>query len=267
MTCLLPIDHRAVRRINLMRNNKNGRCRDLASLFYFNTGKDDTSLITGVELEINGYSSKSDANCKDELFSEIMPVNWTYGGDCTTEGDWGTEMRSVPTTIDYWKQCRYDLENLFNLLINNGFYSGDNCGIHIHIDIANIDDNHIFKMSTFVNYNWDFVAGLIGKRCTDNYNSPVDNEIPDIGNMKRYGHGTAFAYRESTVEFRCFASTLDVEQFLLNLEAVEAIHDYTLEENMPEHMEMKNRASRVSNFKRWISANSEKYERLAKELS
>lgn len=215
------------------------------------------TLFMGVELEID--KGERPCACAEELAEiETYDDEFYMKHDGSLE-DVGIEIVSHPATLSYHLN-RFQWKEVFSTAKKFGYKSHDagTCGLHVHVSRAYLaaDENGVTsedreelntaKIILFVEKHWDEMVRFSRRdryqldrwaKCPDSAITPED----EIGNIKdKLYNLTDDRYQavnlcnSSTIEFRLFRGTLNLNTFRATLEFVQLLCDYCKEHNLKE---------------------------------
>lgn len=215
------------------------------------------ALFMGVELEID--KGKRPCACAEELAEiETYDDEFYMKHDGSLE-DVGIEIVSHPATLSYHLN-RFQWKEVFSTAKKFRYKSHDagTCGLHVHVSRAYLaaDENGVTsedreelntaKIILFVEKHWDEMVRFSRRdryqldrwaKCPDSAITPED----EIGNIKdKLYNLTDDRYQavnlcnSSTIEFRLFRGTLNLNTFKATLEFVQLLCDYCKEHNLKE---------------------------------
>lgn len=215
------------------------------------------ALFMGVELEID--KGERPCACAEELAEiETYDDEFYMKHDGSLE-DVGIEIVSHPATLSYHLN-RFQWKKVFSTAKKFGYKSHDagTCGLHVHVSRAYLaaDENGVTsedreelntaKIILFVEKHWDEMVRFSRRdryqldrwaKCPDSAITPED----EIGNIKdKLYNLTDDRYQavnlcnSSTIEFRLFRGTLNLNTFKATLEFVQLLCDYCKEHNLKE---------------------------------
>lgn len=215
------------------------------------------ALFMGVELEID--KGERPCACAEELAEiETYDDEFYMKHDGSLE-DVGIEIVSHPATLSYHLN-RFQWKEVFSTAKKFGYKSHDagTCGLHVHVsrDYLAADENGVTsedreelntaKIILFVEKHWDEMVRFSRRdryqldrwaKCPDSAITPED----EIGNIKdKLYNLTDDRYQavnlcnSSTIEFRLFRGTLNLNTFKATLEFVQLLCDYCKEHNLKE---------------------------------
>ena len=215
------------------------------------------ALFMGVELEID--KGERPCACAEELAEiETYDDEFYLKRDGSLE-DVGIEIVSHPATLSYHLN-RFQWKEVFSTAKKFGYKSHDavTCGLHVHVSRAYLaaDENGVTseereelntaKIILFVEKHWDEMVRFSRRdryqldrwaKCPDSAITPED----EIGNIKdKLYNLTDDRYQavnlcnSSTIEFRLFRGTLNLNTFKATLEFVQLLCDYCKEHNLKE---------------------------------
>jgi len=235
-----------------------------------------TDLLFGIEneIELNRVKSGSSRIIEGSIRNyEVEYKHWVAAeidkfipGFLYQKNDgslsYGIEIVSHPATIEFWESIGDKLEDMFKFLRTEEC-QGENAstaGMHVHCSRKEMNRMHQNCFSAFIYGNKDVVTKIAG-RDSNGYSkyknidkSNIDKTIRIVSNHdERY---TAVNWKnKNTVEVRIFQSTLNVEQFLSNLEFCNGIYMFTKERNIAEIIS----DDCFKNFCEFIDGNNYKY--------
>lgn len=215
------------------------------------------ALFMGVELEID--KGERPCACAEKLAEiETYDDEFYMKYDGSLE-DVGIEIVSHPATLSYHLN-RFQWKEVFSTAKKFGYKSHDagTCGLHVHVSRAYLaaDENGVTsedreelntaKIILFVEKHWDEMVRFSRRdryqldrwaKCPDSAITPED----EIGNIKdKLYNLTDDRYQavnlcnSSTIEFRLFRGTLNLNTFKATLEFVQLLCDYCKEHNLKE---------------------------------
>lgn len=206
-------------------------------VFQFKSKKEDgiKPLFLGVELELENRTSQN-------LLAtwKLLKTHAIIKRDGSVSS--GIEICSAPATYNVQKE---EFKAFFDNVAAMKLLAKENCGMHVHVDRANLTELQIGKMLSFMynKENRDFINKISGRKdnsyCSLEHNqkltsgvSYVDQSDVQYGRRLRRtqssGRYTGLNLApEKTIEFRIFASTVSYTVFLKNLEFVKSMIDFT----------------------------------------
>lgn len=215
------------------------------------------ALFMGVELEID--KGERPCACAEELAEiETYDDEFYMKHDGSLE-DVGIEIVSHPATLSYHLN-RFQWKEVFSTAKKFGYKSHDagTCGLHVHVSRAYLaaDENGVTsedreelntaKIILFVEKHWDEMVRFSRRdryqldmwaKCPDSAITPED-EIGDIKdklyNLTDDRYQAVNLCNSSTIEFRLFRGTLNLNTFKATLEFVQLLCDYCKEHNLKE---------------------------------
>ena len=204
-------------------------------VFSFKCLKEPSPTYLGVELELE---DRTIANLLSTW--RVLKDHAIIKRDGSVSG--GIEICSAPATIAIHKE---EFKSFFAIVDKIKLHAKDNCGMHVHVDRAKLSELQIGKMLSFF-YNKDnktFINKIAGRK---------DNSYCTLDQERKMGSGVFFdttkggSYTKqlvrkqtegrytglnltpsATIEFRIFASTTDYNKFVINLEFVQSMVDFT----------------------------------------
>lgn len=184
------------------------------------------SRLFGVELEVATPSSRNAA---------AEWVDSKFGKDVIVKHDgslnYGIEIVTRPMTLE--NQTKFWTRFLTDPDIPKHLGTDTSCGIHVHVTKQSIHRAALEKAVTFMNMEEhrgaiEIVAGRKGNTYCNYFKgkvSPVVKKQRD--EVMNWNNGSKYVplntSKGATVEFRIFASTLDPDIFLKNLQFVDSI--------------------------------------------
>jgi hypothetical protein len=144
----------------------------------------------------------------------------------------GAELVSDPATLTWWQEHSYQVEWAFNELREH-FRPYHTCGLHVHVSADGFAGNlHLYKVLTLVHGPAADLSAHVARRRNDSY-APLHESAPLTRKAKghsgsRYSAINVLSLREhNTVEYRLYASTLNLTKFMAAIEYTAATIDYT----------------------------------------
>lgn len=173
-------------------------------------------ILMGVELE-----TEAEGNFPDT----VHRLAETVGDFCIFKrdgslSDEGIEIVSLPATLTTHKEL---WDKFFNRLPQGLVsWTGENCGMHVHVSRKPLGMLRIGKMIVFLNdkNNRSLVTQIAGRYGND-YCVPKQKSITQVEGEDRYEMLNLLP--TDTVEFRIFRGTLNREHFYANLEFVDSL--------------------------------------------
>lgn len=215
------------------------------------------ALFMGVELEID--KGERPCACAEELAEiETYDDEFYMKHDGSLE-DVGIEIVSHPATLSYHLN-RFQWKEVFSTAKKFGYKSHDagTCGLHVHVSRAYLaaDENGVTskdreelntaKIILFVEKHWDEMVRFSRRdryqldrwaKCPDSAITPEDEigSIKDkLYNLTDDRYQAVNLCNSSTIEFRLFRGTLNLNTFKATLEFVQLLCDYCKEHNLKE---------------------------------
>ena len=188
-------------------------------------GDPKDGLYLGLELEVYADYDLSDTA---ETVSDMLDGYAILKEDSSINKP-GFEIVSAPSSLDIHRD---KLTEFFknDPDINSG--SGKNIGLHIHVSKKPLTQLTIGKLLVFVNdpHNYNMIVKLAG-RSSDNWARLSPKKISDVKRqVSRYE--AINLQNDSTVEFRIFGSTCNVDLILARLEFVHCVVSWAKNESM-----------------------------------
>ena len=237
---------------------------------------DNTNLLFGVENEIELNRSKNGSNMVIEGSTrnyEVEYKQWVAAeidkfipGFLYQKNDgsltYGIEIVSHPATIEFWESIGDKLEDMFKFLRTEECQGerASTAGMHVHCSRKEMNRMHQNCFTAFIYGNKKIVEKIAGRE-SNGYSkyknidkSDVDKTIRIVSDHDdRY---TAVNWRnKNTVEVRIFQSTLNLNQFLSNLEFCNGVYMFTKERSIAEIIS----DDCFKNFCEFIDGNNYKY--------
>lgn len=197
-------------------------------LQYLGNG-DENALRFGMEIEVNNdcASWKKLSRCAGEVRDILGSLCFDIQEDGSIPN--GFEIITNPMTIEYYNEHGYNkLKEMCDCLKENGFETyGENCGVHIHItrkplidsDNCAVDTMH-YLMETFkkdIQHYANRDSSDYAMFLSDSYRVQMDDEKPKLSEVKKAVKqlkGERYLVVNSnpsnTIELRCFASSIDI---------------------------------------------------------
>jgi len=203
---------------------------------YFKIASETTELYFGVELEV-GFDDHP--NFRDLLNDN---ASWAYNTeDSSVDADYNIEWLICPMTWAYIKKNKDDIKRFLQKSKGEGGYACNNAGMHIHLSKDAFDGyKHIYKFFKMIHNNRDYFEEISGRSYggeIDEWASfvPLRNRTPEnsseddmnsaIGNISK--HTAVNSYHRDTLETRFFASTLDIDKYIDNIETLYNLYNFT----------------------------------------
>ena len=188
-------------------------------------GDPKDGLYLGLELEVYADYDLSDTA---ETVSDMLDGYAILKEDGSINKP-GFEIVSAPSSLDIHRD---KLTEFFqnDPDINSG--SGKNIGLHIHVSKKPLTQLTIGKLLVFVNdpHNYNMIVKLAG-RSSDNWAKLIPKKISDVKRqVSRYE--AINLQNSSTVEFRIFGSTCNVDLILARLEFVHCVVSWAKDQSM-----------------------------------
>ena len=200
-------------------------------------------LYTGFEIEVynskNIISNNKMAHMIREKYPELKLV-FEHDSSIGNSSNDGFEIISEPMTLPYIKSIKEKLQDILQMLIDNGFTSHNNryCGLHIHFSrnyFSDNEDKYIQKLSLFFetykdelknfsrrkDFGWcQFISDTSGIDKRFLKSSVI---LKDYA-KKHPSHGIAINLgNTNTIEIRIFKGTLKFETLMASLELVHSL--------------------------------------------
>jgi len=224
-------------------------------------------LFYGIELELS-TRSRRDADEISAFLKHDMP--YAHVGEDSSVSGFGMEIRFDPGTFSFWDGEREVVESVFGYLRNRPYTRSGvhaDAGMHVHMDKDAFSRLHMYKFLSFVYGNEEFSYLISGRsKSTLNRWSVLNTREPLVYKAMQKGGQDCYEAlnvgHSETIEVRLFQGTLHDKEFYKNLEFLDALYNYTLEESI-------RRVSvdglydftsgfdrKYSNFWSWLNANA-----------
>ena len=231
----------------------------------------EDKLFMGFELESGNADDEYEMRRSlEELIDEDKETHFIFKHDGSIPGI-GCELVSHPMTLDYHK--KYKWNEVFATLENEGgLEPAHGCGLHIHVNRTATDNWSWHKVDAFVNNYQSFCEMISGRRSSGyyRYHDVTCNEKSYIDAHECYylrrGHDTAVnTNNRSTIEFRIFQATFDVEELYARLEFIHALVKHA--KNIKAVDVTAHKQSEIDKFVKFVYAHESRYSNLVKYLS
>lgn len=189
------------------------------------------NLFFGVEHEISlpGYDDFCDFRNADNYGELVLD----YKDDCSVT-DYGLEYVTRPCTLSFFKAVKWEIEARMERLKQSCAEVNGSAGIHVHMSRNAFTEGHLYKFAKFVRDNEDALRGYAGRgRCDHNHRNyeRADRDDAYLHQITDYyescGRGLPNLGLEHTVEMRIFATTLDADVYLANIQYCHGLFMYT----------------------------------------
>ena len=254
---------------------------------YFNPHEEYHSLdyvpFMGFELEFN--TVHHDIGRRSNLIDLIQKSNNIFGNNTfiyyMRDGSigYGLEMISQPATYEFYLAHKDLLKRNFENIINHGFTAGYSCGLHIHFNKDYYGDKCeecTEKILTIIDMFWKQLVFFSRRRYSriERWSNKYDKTPEEIVSDMKYGmfpdrYHVLNIRNRTTLEFRIYASTLDLDEFLATLEltnniiraskelSVEQIKNLTFDyfltsPNLQKYYKKYSSASRIKKYKKYL---------------
>ncbi|MDE1867787.1 MAG: amidoligase family protein, partial [Thaumarchaeota archaeon] len=192
-------------------------------------------LFLGVELELENRTSSNLLNTWKTLKDHAIIKR-----DSSVSN--GLEICTAPASISVHKE---EFKDFIDMVKNSTLEARSTCGMHVHVDRANLTELQIGKILSFMynKQNKKLINKIAGRKdnnyCSLEYEKSVTSgvyfdESSDRDYRKKLhrsqseGRYTGVNLSPAhTIEFRIFASTISYEEFSKNLEFVQSMIDFT----------------------------------------
>ena len=192
----------------------------------FQTDKDvrnGEKLYFGVELEVGFY--------ENPLYSELCSGNpkWLFSTeDGSVDADYNIEWLISPMTWDYINEHKEDIKGFLRKTREYGGVESTNAGMHIHLPKDAFSGyQHEYKFFKMIHNNDNYWFEKSGRDDYSEINEwaefmPLRSRYEEDEIRERllsiHKHTAVNAYHESTFETRFFASTLNIDTYISNIE-------------------------------------------------
>lgn len=186
----------------------------------------------GFELEFN--TTNAEIGRRSNLINLIQASNCIFGNNTfiyyMRDGSigYGLEMISQPATYDFYVSNKDLLKQNFENVSEHGFVAGRRCGLHIHFNKDYYEDKRdecTEKLLTIIDKFWNNIVFASRRQYTriERWSRKYDLEPKEIVQDMKYGsfpdrYHVLNIRNPSTLEFRIYASTLDIDDFFATLE-------------------------------------------------
>ena len=205
---------------------------------------DGKPYFIGVELEmeLEGECQVEIENRLENTMEDLNDIGYydnlvEYKEDGSLDD--GVEMVTAPTSL---KQFKEDIVPLIQGLQEKGFTSekGGRCGNHIHIS-RNAFNEQAQARLVLIYARFESIIKILSRRgdnvgyCKDVLNTvsaiSLDNAEEVVKNQKAKQKSTAINFNNSeTIEFRVFRGTMNTNVLIANIQLVQLIADWALQE-------------------------------------
>jgi hypothetical protein len=234
------------------------------------------TLYMGIELEVDNGNDANSFLENNESFFEDLPVYFCHDGSLNEEG---IEMITHPCTLEY-HISKIPYHEIFKTFASEDYRSHDTdtCGLHCHINRSYLGktydecDINIAKILIFYERSWDKIIKF-SRRTPSQYNhwckryamsTDNDDQIKELletaKSADRYYAVNLSNY--TTIEFRVFRGTLNINTFMATLQFVESVIQFIKTIPINNHHRIN-----WDEYKTYISNESEKYLKLINYLN
>lgn len=212
---------------------------------------EDSPLLLGAEIEVAENTNENEKDNRESVVKKCIQImngsdtddeNLIYS---TSDSTVQIELDTMPCSLDYHKTLNY--KQMFEYLDKQGYkgHDANSAGLHIHADRKYLGKTELMQQLTiakilYILEKFNDQICVIARR-NNSYSEFVGNgkdesSIVDLyGKYKNKGKRAALNLQHpETIEFRCFRSTLKYETFILTLEFVQDIIDYSKSINIEE---------------------------------
>lgn len=209
------------------------------------------TLSIGFELELEVPATKAApmfGTKKSEnaikLAKKTIPAHWgTIKYDGTIQNGFELASAVFPdslflSTVKLQKKSAFRFRDLFKKFAKMETTIGNHVGMHVHVGKNILTDEQIYKLNYFVFRNSEFVT-IVGEREPTEYCAAMENADNCLGqfyNADWHKRRMLNIVRPTTVEFRFFKSTSDLNTFIKNMQFAIAMvrfaqeHPWTLDQ-------------------------------------
>ena len=207
-------------------------------IVFFGGEDNGEELFLGLEIEVDNGADRE--HTASEM-KNAMPTNFiTMERDGSL--DCGFENITQPATLEYHKSIRQNYEDMFAIAKRGGFRSHDTstCGYHIHFNRSFFEDRqdeNVAKLLYLVEKFWDELVKFSRRnycnleRWAKKYDKSPAEVIVDMKNYNLNRYHAINLTNHSTIEFRMFRGTMNIETFFATLQLVDTIVRYVKTHN------------------------------------
>lgn len=206
---------------------------------------EDTTLLLGAEIEVGGNNNISSDNDKNSTVKKCIQIMNGSDSDeenliySTHDSTVQIEFDTMPCSLEFHKN-KMNYREMFEYLDKEG-YKGHDCetaGLHIHanrsyLGKSRISQELVISKILYILEKFNDEICVIARRDNDYSEFAGEKQNEDsivelYGKYKDKGKRAALNLQhKDTIEFRMFKSTLKYETFILTLEFVKDIIDYS----------------------------------------
>lgn len=243
----------------------------------------DNMPFMGFELEFN--TVHRDIGRRSNLIDLIQKSNNIFGNNTfiyyMRDGSigYGLEMISQPATYEFYLAHEDLLKQNFENILNHGFTAGYSCGLHIHFNkdyYGDKCDECTEKILTIIDKFWKELVYFSRRRYSriENWSDKYKEQPKEIVSSMKCGlfpsrYHVLNVRNRNTLEFRIYASTLDLDNFFATLEltknmvvaskelSMEQIQNLTFDyfltsDNLKRYYKKYSSASRIKKYKKYL---------------
>lgn len=237
----------------------------------------------GFELEFN--TVHHDIGQRYNLIDLIQQSNYIFGNNTfiyymrDRSIGYGLEMISQPATYEFYLTHKDFLKQNFENVLNHGFTAGYSCGLHIHFNKDYYGDNCdecTEKLLTIIDKFWKELVYASRRRYSriERWSNKYEESPKEIVHGMQCGvfpdrYRVLNVRNRPTLEFRIYASTLDLDEFFATLEltnnmivaskelSMEQIQNLTFDyfltsPNLQKYYKKYSSASRIKKYKKYL---------------
>lgn len=208
----------------------------------------NTTLLLGAEIEVDcgGETELHARECLKIICGESDNIPLETKMYCSHDESLkaGIEFTTMPCSLQYHKE-EMQYEKMFKYLDRNGYkaHDTDTCGLHIHanrtyLGNTNLQQQLVIIKIIYILEKFNEEVCVIARK-NDTYSKfSGTNDIDSIYELYGCYNGQKYVAlnlkHEDTIEFRCFKGTLKYKTFILTLEFVSKIIDFSKSINIEE---------------------------------
>lgn len=248
---------------------------------FYSTEYKDNNRYLGIELEVEIKPSVKELVSRKDVAYRLD--NWVNSGEnkfiyfkndssigssrISDRYFGGFEIVTHPATFEYWKS--EGPSSFWSALSKTAkiaqSYPSGNCGMHIHVSKDGFESKlHQAAFGWFIE-NRLYLTALVSERPSNKHFSVVGKNnwfyVVNSANYISEDHHSMVSFTDKTLEVRCFRGNMKKERILKNIEFVDALAEWTLQEinngNITGVAKFKLLTSKE--FLNYIDKNKEKY--------
>jgi hypothetical protein len=164
----------------------------------------------------------------------------------------GTECVTHPFSWEFYKKRNWD--GILNKQVKDWRSSGCSVGHHVHINRGAFTRLHMYRFIKFMATNRAYVE-FISQRSMENYCKFSGDSLAKTKNKRSSDHCDFINMTPNTIEWRAFASPINLLEFKKNVEFIYAAYLFT--------KDLCNKELKSSLFESYVITNTEEYPNLA----